>query len=103
MRFSVHLTREAQEDQLRLEDFLIEMALERGDFDLPVRAVDAIRNEMRILETNPCTCRVALSNPLARELIIPFDSSGCVALVEIISDDEVAMSALRHQREDDYH
>jgi hypothetical protein len=26
-----------------------------------------------------------------------------VALFEIISDDEVAVSALRHQREDDYH
>jgi plasmid stabilization system protein ParE len=103
VRFTVHLTREAREDLQRLEDFLVEMALEHGDFDLPGRAVDAIRSEMRILETNPYTCRIAHSNPLERELIIPFGGSGFVALFEIISDNEVAVAALRHQREDDYH
>lgn len=103
MRFTVYLTSEAREDLQRLEDFLVEMALEHGDFDLPGRAVEAIRNEMRILETNPYTCRIAHGNPLERELIIPFGSSGYVALFEIISDDEVAVPALRHQREDDYH
>jgi plasmid stabilization system protein ParE len=100
--FTVHLTREAQEDLQRLEDFLVEMALEHGDFDLPGRAVEAIRNEMRILETNPYTCRMAHDNPLERELIIPFGAAGYVALFEIISDVEVAVSALRHQREDDF-
>jgi plasmid stabilization system protein ParE len=103
VRFTVHLPREAREDLQRLEDFLVDMALERGDFDLPGRAVDAIRHEMRILETNPYTCRMAHSSSLERELIIPFGASGYVALFEIISDDEVAVSALRHQREDDYH
>jgi plasmid stabilization system protein ParE len=100
--FTVHLAREAQEDLQRLEDFLVEMALEHGDFDLPGRAVEAIRNEMRILETNPYTCRMAHDNPLERELIIPFGAAGYVALFEIISDVEVAVSALRHQREDDF-
>ena len=84
MRFTVHLTREAREDLQRLEDFLVEIALEHGDFDLPGRAVDAIRNEMRILETNPYTCRMAHSNPLERELIIPFGGSGYVALFDFI-------------------
>jgi hypothetical protein len=32
----------------------------------------------------------------------PFGGSGYVALFEIMSDHEVAVSALRHQREDDY-
>jgi hypothetical protein len=103
VRFTVHLTREAREDLQRLEEFLVEMALEHADLELPGRAVEAIRNEMRILETNPYTCRMAHSNPLERELIIPFGGSGDVALYEIISDDEVAVSALRHRREDDYH
>lgn len=103
MRFSVRLTRGALEDLQRLEDFLVEQALKHGDFDLPVRAVDAIRREMRILETNPYTCRKVGSNPLERELIIPFGASGYVALFEILSDREVAVSAFRHQREDDYH
>jgi plasmid stabilization system protein ParE len=101
--YTVLLTREAREDLQRLEDFLVEMALQQGDFDLPGRAVNAIRNEMRVLETNPYTCRKVSSNPLERELIIPFGRSGYVALFEIISDEEVVVSALRHQREDDYH
>ena len=103
MRFSVRLTRGALEDLQRLEDFLVEQVLKHGDLDLPVRAVDAIRREMRILETNPYTCRKVGSNPLERELIIPFGASGYVALFEILSDREVAVSAFRHQREDDYH
>ena len=101
MTYTVFLTREAREDLRRLEDFLFEMALQHGDLDLPARAVDAIRNEMRVLETNPYTCRKVSSNPFERELIIPFGGSGYVALFEIIGDDEVLVAALRHQREDD--
>lgn len=103
MSFSVRLTRQALEDLRRIEDFLIELALQHGDFDLPLRGVNAIRHEMRILETNPYTCRKAGSNPLERELVIPFGGSGYVALFEILSEHEVAVSAIRHQREDDYH
>lgn len=103
MSFSVRLTREALEDLRRIEDFLVELALQHGDFDLPGRAVEAIRREMRILETNPYTCRKAGGHPLERELVIPFGGSGYVALFEIISEHEVAVSAIRHQREDDYH
>ena len=103
MRFTVHLTREARDDLQRLEDFLVAMALEHGDFDLPARAVDAIRNEMRILETNPYTCRMAQSDPLERELVIPFGASGYVALFEIEDPRTVTILTVRHQREEDYH
>ena len=103
MSFSIRLTREALDDLQRLEEFLVELASEHGDYDLPVRAVEAIRRELRILETNPYTCRKAGSNPLERELVIPFGGSGYVALFEIISEHEIAVSAIRHQREDDYH
>ncbi len=103
MSFSVRLTREALEDLQRLEAFLVETAIQHGDFDLPLRALDAIQQEMRVLETNPYTCRKAGSNSLERELVIPFGSSGYVALFEILSEHEVAISAIRHQREDDYH
>lgn len=103
MTYSVLLTQEAQDDLRRLEDFLIDLAFEHGDLDLPQRAVLAIRTQMRILETNPFTCRIADDNPYERELVIPFGGSGYVALFEIISDHEVVVAALRHQREDDYH
>jgi hypothetical protein len=85
-----------------LEDFLVEMALQRGDLDLPGRAVDTIRNEMRILERNPFTCRMADGNCYERELVIPFGGPGYVALLEVVSDDEVVVTALRHQRDNDY-
>jgi plasmid stabilization system protein ParE len=103
VKFSVRLTVAALEDLQRIEDFLVELALEHGDFDLPARALDAIQSEMRILKTNPYTCRMAQDNPFERELIIPFGGSGYVALFEIVGEHEVAVSALRHQREDDYH
>lgn len=103
MTYAVVLTHEALEDLMRLEDFLIESALQHGDFDLPRRAVAAIRSEFRILETNPFTCRIAEEDRLERELVIPFGASGYVALFRIISDREVVVAAIRHQREDDYH
>ena len=103
MTFTVSLTREALEDLLRLEDFLVESALAHGDFDLPRRAVAAIRREFRILETNPFTCRLAETDRLERELVIPFGASGYVALFRILSEREVVVAAIRHQREDDYH
>ena len=103
MTYKVTLTREALEDLLRLEDFLVESALQHGDFDLPSRAIAAIRREFRILETNPFTCRIADADRLERELVIPFGASGYVALFRVISESEVVIAAIRHQREDDYH
>ncbi|WP_093103585.1 type II toxin-antitoxin system RelE/ParE family toxin [Variovorax sp. CF079] len=103
MTYTVSLTHEALEDLLRLEDFLVESALQHGDFDLPRRAVEAIRTEFRILTTNPFTCRIADTDRLERELVIPFGASGYVALFRVISDREVVVAAIRHQREDDYH
>ena len=103
MTYAVVLTPRARDDLLRLRDFLVELALVHGDFNLPDRAVAAIRKELRVLETNPYTCRKVGSHSRERELIIPFGSSGYVALFEVISNTEVAVSALRHQREDDYH
>lgn len=101
--YRVALTSGALEDLRRIEDFLIELALRHGDFTLPMRAVDAIREELRILARNPYTCRKTGADPRERELIIPFGSSGFVALFHVLSEHEVVVSALRHQREDDYH
>ncbi|RYF79062.1 MAG: type II toxin-antitoxin system RelE/ParE family toxin [Comamonadaceae bacterium] len=103
MGFAVNLTREAAEDLQRLEDFVIELACKHGDWELPIRAMEAIRREFRIPESNPFTCRIALDDRLERELVIPFGSSGYIALFRILSEREVVVSAVRHQREDDYH
>lgn len=103
MKYVVRLTREALEDLQRLEAFLLEVALQYGDWELPDRALLAIRREFRILESNPFTCRIAFDDRLERELVIPFGASGYVALFHIISEREIVVSAIRHQREDDYH
>lgn len=103
MKYTVHLTREALEDLQRLEDFLFEAALKHGDPDLPARALDAIEREFQVLERNPYTCRIAFDDRLERELVIPFGAAGYVALFHIVSDHDVVVSAIRHQRKDDYH
>ena len=103
MTYAVSLTREALADLQRLEDFLVDAALEHGDPDLPGRALEAIRLEFRVLERNPFTCRIAWDDRLERELVIPFGATGYVALFHIVGDREVVVSAIRHQREDDYH
>lgn len=103
-KFRVRLTREAEEDLLRLYDFLIERELSRGgDLALAERALDAIREAFRLLEVTPYTCRKASASPFLRELIIPFGATGYVALFEIVDAQTVVLAAVRHQREDDYH
>jgi hypothetical protein len=103
VRYTVRLTAGARDDLQRLEDFLVERAIESGDFDLPGRAMDAIRHELRILHTNPFTCRIAEDNPFERELVIPFGSSGYVALFQVVHEREIWVTAVRHQREEDYY
>ena len=57
----------------------------------------------RTLRTSPFTCRKASQSPFPRELLIPFDHFGYVALFEIVDPTDVVVSAVRHQLEDDYH
>jgi plasmid stabilization system protein ParE len=100
--YRVLLTREARDDLQRLEECLERAAVQSGDFDLPLRAIDAILAEFGILERNPFTCRRVSDDPFERELVIPFGKGGYVALFRVLSEEEVAVLAVRHQREDDY-
>ena len=98
-RYRVRLTPEAEEDLLRLYDFLL-----ARDIGAAGRALQAIEQAFRLLSFSPFSCRkVARANPLLRELVIPFGSAGYVALFEIDARDTVTVLAVRHQREDDYH
>ncbi len=103
-KFSVTLLQEAVADLRRLEDFAIEreLASETPDWTTPQRALDAIREGMRLLSWSPYSCRKAeLGNGRSRELIVPFGGAGYVVLFEIVAD-EVVVGAVRHQREEDY-
>jgi plasmid stabilization system protein ParE len=106
MTFKVRLTREAEDDLLRLFDFLIQRELAReggGDFALADKAIVAIQSGFATLRTSPFTCRKAEQSPFLRELIIPFGATGYVALFEISDSQTVLIAAVRHQRESDYH
>ena len=105
MTFKVRLTRDAESDLDRLFDFLVERELARdgGDLDRPERALAALRAGTATLKSSPFTCRKAGNSPFLRELIIPFGRSGYVALFDIENDSTVAVVAVRHQLEDDYH
>ena len=96
--YRVRFTPDAEEDLLRLFDFLLEKdAVAAG------RARAAIESGIELLSYSPYSCRKAGENPLLRELLIPFGSAGYVALFEIDGHDSVTILAVRHQREDDYH
>ncbi len=102
MTFRVRFTRAAETDLLRLFDFAIEQA--DGDCSLAEKALDAIKQAMVLLEHSPFSCRKAETDtPFMRELVIPFGSTGYVALFEIEDSKKVTVLAVRHQREDDYH
>jgi hypothetical protein len=74
-----------------------------GDRTLPTQAIAALRSGSPTLKASPFTCRKAGKSAFLRELIIPFGRSGYVALFEIEDESNVAVLAVRRQREDDYH
>ena len=103
-QYTVTLLQEAVADLRRLEDFAIEreVASETPDWSAPQRALDAIREGMRLLSWSPYSCRRAeLGNGRSRELIVPFGATGYVVLFEVV-DIVVVVGAVRHQREEDY-
>lgn len=100
------MTREAEEDLLRLYDFVLERELNRVggvDFETADQALNAIRNGFATLRSSPFTCRKADRDSFLRELIIPFGHLGYVGLFEIVDRALVVVAAVRHQRDDDYH
>ena len=98
-RYRVRFTAGAEDDLLRLYDFLIEK-----DLDAAEHALAAIRTGIELLGLSPFSCRKAVAdNPLLRELVIPFGAAGYVVLFEIENPSTVTILAVRHQREEDYH
>jgi plasmid stabilization system protein ParE len=97
MTYSVRFTEHAQADLVRLYQFVLsrDAAAER--------ALETTRQAIKALEISPFSYRKASADdPFLRESIIPFGSSGYVALFDIEDSETVSILALRHQREDDY-
>jgi len=105
MTYRVLFSQAAAVDLEQLFDFALQRELdsETGDLDIPARAVQAIKDGVVFLESSPFACRKAGNSSFIRELIVPFGSTGYVALFEIVDSSTVIIGAIRHQREDDYH
>ena len=75
--------------------------------DIADRAIATILKALEVLSIFPHSCRKASTdsfNIVCRELVIPFGSSGYLALFEIQEEQlRVAVLAVKHQRESDYH
>lgn len=102
-RYRVIISPEAQDDFERLQDFWIAAASP----DTAERAIETILKALDMLCIFPHSCRKASTEPFnvaCRELIVPFGSSGYLALFEIQEEwSRVAVLAVKHQRESDYH
>ena len=102
MTFRVRFTREAELDLVRLYEFVL--SRDGTDWAMAERALEAIRHAISGLARSPFSYRKAGGgdSPFLREVVIPFGSSGYVALFEIEGSDVVTTLAVRYQREDDY-
>jgi plasmid stabilization system protein ParE len=100
--FRVRFTREAELDLVRLYEFVL--SRDGTDWAMAERALEAIGHAISGLARSPFSYRKAGGgdSPFLREVVIPFGSSGYVALFEIEGGDVVTILAVRHQREDDY-
>lgn len=99
MTFAVRYSQGALDDLERLYDYLLVR-----DIELAEKAYQAIAKATEFLENFPFSCRKASADDaFLRELVIPFGSSGYVALFEIEDSETVTILAIRHQREEDYH
>ena len=104
MSFVVELSPSAEDDLVRLFEFLLERADSTEDLDRAQLAIDAIRaTAQHRLAITPFSFRKASQSPAQRELIVPFGGTGYVALYEIVTASKVVVLAVRHQREEDYH
>ena len=103
-KFEVRYTEAAREDLLGLFDFRLDRAKTIDDFDAAQAAITAIRMAVDgHLSKTPFIYRKVGASPFLRELIIPFQSAGYVALYEIVDGGLVNVVAVRNQLEDDYY
>ena len=103
MSFAVRYSASARDDLTRLYEYLLDRAATVEDLDVAERALGAITDAVESLKRSPFIYRKADDDPFLRELLIPFGSSGSVALFEIEDAATVTILAVRHQLEDDYH
>ena len=106
LRYAVHFAPSAEDDLIRLTEFLLERVHSLEDLDRVDASVRALRQAVeQQLAAMPWSFRKAGAGnrTTRRELIVPTGSTGYVALYEIEPTQRVLVLAVRHQLEQDYH
>ncbi len=104
MSYVVEFTRGAEDDLVRLYDFLLDRAETLEELDVADEAVKVIRQAaLSHLSTTPYSYRKVGSRSVLRELIIPFGTTGYILRFDIRSPELVLVIGARHQREEDFH
>ena len=100
-RYRVRVSREAQEDLLRLVRFF-----SKSDPASAKHAARVLASAFGSLAELPFASRVAVlprPDPSLRELLVPFGRAGYVVLFRVTDARTISVLAARHQREEDYH
>ena len=105
-QYEVRFTPAAEDDLLRLTDFLLNRARDLVELEAVDASIQALRHAVeKQLSSIPWSFRKAGqgSRTTRRELVVPAGAFGYVALYEIESASRVQVLAVRHQLEQDYH
>jgi plasmid stabilization system protein ParE len=104
MSYAVEFTPGAEDDLVRLYDFLLDRAETLEELDVAEEALQVIRQAaLSHLSTTPYSYRKVGARSTLRELIIPFGTTGYVLRFDIRSPELVLVIGARHQREEDFH
>ena len=104
MSYAVESTQGAEDDLVRLYDFLLDRAETLEELDVADEAVKVIRQAaLSHLSTTPYSYRKVGARSTLRELIIPFGTTGYILRFDIRSPELVLVIGARHQREEDFH
>ena len=104
MRYAVEFTQGAEDDLVRLYDFLLARAETLEELDVADEALQFVRQAaLSHLSTTPYSYRKVGARSTLRELIIPFGTTGYILRFDIRSPELVLAIGARHQREEDFH
>jgi plasmid stabilization system protein ParE len=104
MSYAVEFTQDAEDDLVRLYDFLLDRAETLEELVVADEAIKFIRQAaLSHLSTTPYSYRKVGARTTLRELIIPFGATGYILRFDIRSPELVLVIGARHQREEDFH
>ena len=104
MSYAVEFTQSAEDDLVRLYEFLLDRAETLEQLAVADEALKVIRQAaLSHLSTTPYSYRKVGARSTLRELIIPFGTTGYILRFDIRSPELVLVIGARHQREEDFY